>query len=100
MTNEISKDAALWLCHNCNAWWCSQSVRQPTRFMIDLPIATLEGFGWENFRGWRLGGKPHVATCPDCRTIAKAPVFGETVDAPPLKMSLSAIIFPASSPAA
>ncbi len=100
MTNKIPNGEALWQCSECIAWWCSQSTRQPTRFMIDLPVAVLEGFGWENFRGWRLGGKPHVATCPDCDTVSKAPIFGDAMVAPPLKMSLSALIFPTSPSAA
>lgn len=100
MAKDRSNGEALWQCKNCTAWWCSQKTRQPTRFMIDLPVAILEGFGWENFRGWRMGGKPHVATCPDCYTISEGPVYGDTEVAPPLKMSLESLLFPVRSSAA
>lgn len=87
-------EAALWHCDNCGAWWCSQPVREATAFMLSLPAETLENLGWDNFRGWRLGGVPHVATCPDCRTVQDAPHFGYAAVRPQLTMSLADLLQP------
>lgn len=97
-TNQ--NDAALWECEACGIWWCSQPAIEPTRFMIDLPIDLLEELGWENFRGWRLGGAPHVATCTECNTVNVAPLLGETAEAPQLQMPLHELLQPLPEPAA
>lgn len=97
--NGNTKEAALWQCHNCGAWWCSQPAVQPTRFMLELPGDTLEELGWENFRGWRLGGTPHVSTCPSCGTMALMPVFGSASRGAQLQQDLAALLRPALAPA-
>jgi hypothetical protein len=91
-----SKDiAALWQCENCHAWWCSQPTVQPTEFMLSLPLPLLEAMGWENFRGWQVGGTPHVSTCPDCGAVQQAPVRGEATAMPRPRASLSDLLRPA-----
>ena len=97
MKKSNSYDASLWKCRRCGSWWCSQMTRKPTRLLIDLPISTLELYGWENFRGWRLGGIPSVATCPVCGNINEKPEFGEAIVAPPLKTDLTQLLFPSQS---
>lgn len=87
-------EAALWRCNHCGAWWCSQAVREESDFMLSIPVETLEALGWDNFRGWRLGGVPHVATCPDFRTVQDAPRFGHTSARPQLTMSLADLLQP------
>lgn len=99
MNGNTKQSAALWQCKNCVIWWCSQPVVQATRFMLELPIDTLEAFGWENFRGWRLGGTPHVATCPECASVATAPSFGGAAAGVQLLLDLGALLRPALAPA-
>lgn len=85
-------EAALWQCEACGAWWCSQPTIAPTRFMLELDVDALEAMGWDNFRGWRLGGTPTVATCPDCGRIADAPRFGGAPAQPAFATSLEALL--------
>lgn len=100
MVNSVrEQEAALWQCDHCKAWWCSQPEVQPTTFMLQLPTDTLELLGWENFRGWRLGGTPHVATCPDCDTVALDPLFGAATTGHQLQLDLAALLRPALAPA-
>lgn len=97
--NGKKKEAALWQCHNCGDWWCSQPEVQPTSFLLELPADTLEELGWENFRGWRLGGTPHVATCPTCSTTALMPLYGSASAGAQLQQDLVALLRPALAPA-
>ena len=97
MTTKQS-NAALWECEACGIWWCSQPSIEPTTFMIDLPIDLLEELGWENFRGWRLGGAPHVATCTECSTVNAAPLVGTAPVAPPLQLPLHDLLRPRLRP--
>jgi|GEM_PF-1920698 len=99
INGNLKQEAALWQCDNCGVWWCSQPEVQPTRFMLELPGETLEAFGWENFRGWRLGGTPHAATCPDCGTVALAPTFGNASAGVQLQLDLAALLRPILAPA-
>ena len=69
-------EEALWHCDHCGAWWCSQPAVRSTRFMLELPVSLLAELGWDNFRGWRLGGTPHVSTCPDCGNVLSEPRLG------------------------
>lgn len=94
MNQKVKQETALWHCEQCGSWWCSQPVREPTDFMISLPTHILEKLGWDNFRGWRLGGTPHVATCPVCHSVSEKPRFGHTSERPPLTMSLAALLQP------
>ena len=71
-----SNHAALWQCEGCGLWWCSQAEIEPTTFMLDISTDLLEELGWDNFRGWRLGGTPYVATCDDCHQVSDAPLLG------------------------
>lgn len=98
-TRSKLEEAGLWECNACDAWWCSQPLVQPTRFMIDLPVDVLTALGWENFRGWRLGGTPHVGTCPDCSTVQNTPRFGHASPGPRLRQELNALLAPAMAPA-
>lgn len=100
ITVNIKSEAALWQCHQCGSWWCSQQAVEPTSFMLDLPADTLDALGWENFRGWRLGGTPHVSTCPDCATVALMPVFGTASGGAQLQQDLVALLQPVLAPAA
>lgn len=94
MKTLILQEAALWRCEQCDAWWCSQPVRESTNFLLSLPVDQLEEMGWDNFRGWRLGGTPHVATCPECGIVSAALRYGITSERPPLTMSLAALMRP------
>jgi hypothetical protein len=93
------KEAALWQCSSCGSWWCSQPEVEATRFMLDLPGETLEELGWENFRGWRLGGTPHVGTCPECGTLALKPRFGSASAGMQLQLDLAELLRPVLAPA-
>lgn len=88
------KRAALWQCDQCGLWWCSQPKIEPTMFMLTLPIDLFEELGWENFRGWRLGGAPHVATCGGCGEISPGPFLGSAAAGPALRLRLSALLQP------
>lgn len=98
-THGNLEEAALWRCNQCEAWWCSQPVVRPTRFMIALPADVLTALGWDNFRGWRLGGTPHVGTCPECGSVQAAPRFGHASPGLPLRQELNALLAPAMAPA-
>lgn len=74
-----SEQDALWQCVHCGVWWCSQPERRPTSFVLALPANVLEGLGWDNFRGWRLGATPNINTCPDCGTIAQSPSMAKAL---------------------
>lgn len=87
-------EAALWRCEPCDVWWCSQPVRSPTSFLLSLPLDQLEEMGWDNFRGWQLGGTPHVATCPECGIVNVVVCHGTASSGPPLMMSLAALLRP------
>ena len=91
-TNE--QKAALWQCDGCGTWWCSQAAIEPTTFILELSPDLLEELGWENFRGWRLGGTPHVATCGDCREVSSVPLCGEAPVAAQLRVRLAMLLNP------
>lgn len=97
--NGNLREEALWQCDNCFAWWCSQPEVRPTRFMLEFPVEVLNGLGWDNFRGWRLGGTPHVGTCPDCTTEMSEPRYGKAFPGAQLQGSLTALLTPARAPA-
>ena len=100
MKDTLEQEAALWQCAPCGLWWCSQPEVRPTDFMLQLPVETLEALGWENFRGWRLGGTPHVATCPDCSCVSAEPAFGSASPGGQLRLDLATLLTPTiSSPA-
>ena len=92
-------EAALWQCPACAAWWCSQPDVQPTNFLLALPGDALEELGWDNIRGWRLGGTPHVATCPECGSRAAHPARGRATAGAQLQQDLAALLRPALAPA-
>lgn len=92
-------EAALWQCEICGVWWCSQPVVKPTRFLLDLPRTTLEALGWDNYRGWSLGGTPHVSTCPECGAHQTAPVYGTAPAGSRLRIDLAELMRPALAPA-
>lgn len=96
--NANQNRAALWQCDACGAWWCSQTKIEPTTFMLDISIDILEGLGWENFRGWRMGGTPHVATCSDCRHINSEPLLGGAPVGEQLHIGLRTLLIPAKKP--
>ena len=87
MIHVTQNEAALWYCESCSVWWCSQSKGEATDFMKTLPIDVLEEMGWDNFRGWGLGGTPRVTICPDCYTSSQSPRFGSASAHPPLTIS-------------
>jgi len=94
MKQQIQHEAALWQCEACDAWWCSQLIREATDFLLLMPVIVLEQLGWDNFRGWQLGGTPHVATCPLCHVVSLKPRFGNTSIQPLLAVSLAAFLRP------
>lgn len=96
---EMETEAALWHCDHCGTWWCSQPDVQPTRFLLEVPGDALEALGWENFRGWRLGGTPHVGTCPECAAVALKPAFGSAPAGAQLQQNLAALLQPVLAPA-
>lgn len=92
-------EAALWHCEHCKSWWCSQPAVQATNFLLEVPPGVLAAFGWDNFRGWRLGGTPHVATCPQCGNVASEPRFGSAPKGAQLQVDLAALLAPILAPA-
>ena len=92
--NTNDSNAALWQCDECGTWWCSQPAIAPTMFLLELPADLLEELGWENFRGWRLGGIPHVASCPECSETSPAPLIGSAPAGPQLRISLKTVLHP------
>ena len=94
MQEQVQHEAALWQCDDCEAWWCSQLVREATDFLLLLPGSVLEQLGWDNFRGWRVGGTPHVATCPNCHALSQNPRHGNTSIRPSLAVSVAAFSGP------
>ena len=67
--------------------------------MLELPVSLLAELGWDNFRGWRLGGMPHVSTCPDCGNVLSEPRFGVASAGAQLQVDLAALLAPVLAPA-
>lgn len=76
MKNDIHQEAALWVCEECGSWWCSQPALAPTDFLRKLPADLAADLSWDNFRGWAVGPAEHVAVCPECGAVGKAPIYG------------------------
>jgi hypothetical protein len=76
MKNGSKDEAALWVCGECESWWCSQPALAPTDFLQNLPKRLVSTLEWADFRGWAVGSAEHVAACPECDMVASAPVYG------------------------
>jgi hypothetical protein len=76
MKNGSNEDAALWACGECGSWWCSQPALATTDFLQNLPERVMMTLDWSDFRGWAVGSAAHVAICPECDTVSRAPVYG------------------------
>jgi hypothetical protein len=74
--NGSNSDAALWVCGECESWWCSQPALAPTDFLQNLPKRVMKRLEWSDFRGWAVGSAEHVAICPECDAVSSAPVYG------------------------
>lgn len=92
--NTTVGSEALWQCDACGAWWCSQTTVEPTTFLLDISRDLLDELGWENFRGWRLGGTPHVATCGECDALSPAPLLGDAPVSGQLRVPLTDLLHP------